>query len=66
MLRWLARRLAQLLLYAGPVPRHVAFVMDGNRRYAERQGIARLDGHSHGYKKVRRGSGRVHRSPQSR
>ena len=52
VLALLLRQLVQLLLRAGPVPKHVAFVMDGNRRYAERQGIARLDGHGHGYKKV--------------
>lgn len=27
---------------------HLAIMMDGNRRWAEKQGLARLDGHSHG------------------
>jgi undecaprenyl pyrophosphate synthase len=47
------RRLVQLFLYAGPIPKHVAFIMDGNRRFAERQGMERLDGHRQGYKKVK-------------
>jgi ditrans,polycis-polyprenyl diphosphate synthase len=49
------RRLVQLLLYAGPVPKHVAFIMDGNRRFAERERMARVDGHREGYKKVMNG-----------
>ncbi len=32
----------------GPTPRHVAFVMDGNGRWATRQGLPRLAGHRAG------------------
>ena len=32
----------------GKVPRHVAIIMDGNGRWAEQQGLPRLDGHRRG------------------
>lgn len=35
------------------VPRHIAVIMDGNGRWAERQGEHRVMGHSHGVKAVR-------------
>jgi len=34
-------------------PRHVAIIMDGNGRWAERHGLTRLDGHREGAKSVR-------------
>ena len=33
----------------GPVPQHVAFVMDGNRRYARKSHIETAEGHSMGF-----------------
>ena len=36
------------VLSTGPIPRHVAFVMDGNRRYARTKGMKVLDGHVDG------------------
>ncbi len=44
---------ARTLLSPGPVPRHVAIIMDGNGRWAEQRGEIRLSGH-------RRGSSSVH------
>lgn len=35
-----------------PVPHHVAFIMDGNRRYAERQHLQTVQGHSFGYQRL--------------
>jgi len=35
------------------LPFHVAFIMDGNGRWAERRGLPRLDGHQSGVKNVR-------------
>lgn len=36
------------------VPRHVALIMDGNGRWAERQGRPRLEGHQAGTENIRR------------
>ena len=33
---------------AGSVPSHVAIVMDGNGRWANRQGLTRIEGHRAG------------------
>ena len=49
---WLRRALG-LLLLVGPTPRHVAFIMDGNRRYANKEHMDKISGHKQGYKKVR-------------
>ncbi len=35
------------------IPRHVAFIMDGNGRWAERRGLPRLKGHQSGVKNIR-------------
>ena len=37
-------------------PRHIAVIMDGNGRWAERQHLARIEGHRHGVATVRRTS----------
>ena len=38
---------------AGPLPRHVAIIMDGNGRWATRRGLPRVAGHREGVKAVR-------------
>ena len=35
------------------IPRHVAIIMDGNGRWAEAQGLTRVEGHRHGLESVR-------------
>ncbi|XP_065168866.1 dehydrodolichyl diphosphate synthase complex subunit DHDDS [Atheta coriaria] len=40
------------VLKAGPIPRHVAFIMDGNRRYATKENVATRLGHSKGFDKL--------------
>lgn len=53
MLHEVLQRIVQVLLrLAGPIPRHVAFIMDGNRRFAEQESMQRIDGHAAGYRKV--------------
>ncbi len=37
-----------------PLPNHVAIIMDGNGRWAERRGLPRLDGHRAGVDNIRR------------
>ena len=49
---WCLNQLRELLIGAlrqGPVPKHVAFVMDGNRRYAKNHRIETIEGHNLGF-----------------
>lgn len=45
--------LKEQILKTGKVPRHIAFIMDGNGRWAHRRGLPRIAGHSKGVKTVR-------------
>lgn len=45
-------RLAINALQAGPVPRHVAFIMDGNRRFAKKLNVENRLGHVAGFEKL--------------
>jgi len=40
-------------ILAGPIPRHVAVIMDGNGRWATGRGLPRVAGHGEGVKAVR-------------
>ncbi|KAK5641139.1 hypothetical protein RI129_009686 [Pyrocoelia pectoralis] len=40
------------VLKCGPIPQHVAFIMDGNRRYAKQQQIDKQTAHSRGFDKL--------------
>jgi hypothetical protein len=44
-------------LQKGPIPQHVAFVMDGNRRFARSHGIETVEGHNLGFEALARVSG---------
>ncbi|KAG8451775.1 hypothetical protein GDO86_003827 [Hymenochirus boettgeri] len=48
----LVERLCANVLKAGPIPKHVAFIMDGNRRYAHKCHVERQEGHSQGFEKL--------------
>lgn len=54
---WALASVRGLLINAikqGPVPQHVAFVMDGNRRFAKKSGTETLEGHSMGFEALAR------------
>ncbi|EOD50126.1 Di-trans-poly-cis-decaprenylcistransferase-like protein [Neofusicoccum parvum] len=54
---WSIQRLRELLigsLRQGPIPQHVAFVMDGNRRYARSHHIETVEGHNLGFEALAR------------
>jgi len=48
---WLDRLLINILK-RGQLPRHVAFIMDGNRRFARRRQVRKIEGHSQGFEKL--------------
>jgi len=45
--------MAERRLDRNALPRHVAIIMDGNGRWAEAQGLTRVEGHRHGLESVR-------------
>ncbi|CAG2107419.1 unnamed protein product [Medioppia subpectinata] len=50
--RSLMERMAINVLKCGSIPRHVAFIMDGNRRYARRLDLSAIDGHKRGFERM--------------
>jgi ditrans,polycis-polyprenyl diphosphate synthase len=40
------------VLKSGPVPKHVAIIMDGNRRFARLKNIKKIEGHISGFEKL--------------
>lgn len=54
---WSINQLRELLIGAlrqGPVPQHIAFVMDGNRRFARNHKIETVEGHNLGFEALAR------------
>lgn len=54
MVRQRAEASARLGVPPADRPRHIAVIMDGNGRWAERRGLPRIEGHRHGVASVRR------------
>ena len=46
-------QLKERILKSENVPAHVAIIMDGNGRWARRQGLSRVEGHKEGINSVR-------------
>lgn len=40
------------ILKCGPLPKHVAIIMDGNRRYAKNHNLKKIEGHRSGFDKL--------------
>ena len=54
---WGIYHLREMLIGAlrqGPIPQHVAFVMDGNRRFARSHKIETVEGHNLGFEALAR------------
>jgi ditrans,polycis-polyprenyl diphosphate synthase len=54
---WALQQLRELLiatLKCGPIPQHIAFVMDGNRRYARNNHLETVEGHHLGFEALAR------------
>lgn len=48
---WLQKQFGELLK-VGNLPKHVAIIMDGNRRYAKSRNIQKIEGHLSGFEKL--------------
>eukprot|EP00088_Acartia_fossae_P045507 TRINITY_DN49022_c0_g1_i1.p1 TRINITY_DN49022_c0_g1~~TRINITY_DN49022_c0_g1_i1.p1 ORF type:complete len:300 (-),score=6.64 TRINITY_DN49022_c0_g1_i1:95-970(-) len=48
----LLERLFANILRSGRIPEHVAFIMDGNRRFARQHNIEKIKGHSQGFERL--------------
>lgn len=48
---WL-QKLGVRIIASGRVPKHVAFIMDGNRRYAKKHNVQTYEGHSKGFDRL--------------
>ncbi|KAI0162940.1 Decaprenyl diphosphate synthase-like protein [Pestalotiopsis sp. NC0098] len=56
-LEWVLKNARELLigtLRQGPIPQHVAFEMDGNRRFAQNHHIEAIEGHNLGFEALAR------------
>jgi ditrans,polycis-polyprenyl diphosphate synthase len=47
-----AQKLFGNIIKQGPIPKHVALIMDGNRRYARQNHIEQIEGHKSGFNKL--------------
>jgi ditrans,polycis-polyprenyl diphosphate synthase len=47
-----SQKLFANILKNGPLPKHVAIIMDGNRRFARTHNIKKIEGHLYGFDKL--------------
>ncbi|KAL3881697.1 hypothetical protein ACJMK2_028101 [Sinanodonta woodiana] len=45
-------RFCERVLKSGPIPKHIAIIMDGNRRFAKKKSMDRAEGHLKGFDKL--------------
>lgn len=50
--RTLVQKFAGKIIKCGPIPNHVAIIMDGNRRYARETKVEKIKGHNKGFEKL--------------
>jgi ditrans,polycis-polyprenyl diphosphate synthase len=48
---WLQKQFGEVLK-CGQLPKHIAIIMDGNRRYAKSRNIQKIEGHLSGFEKL--------------
>lgn len=46
------QKLFAKILQNGPLPKHVAIIMDGNRRFAREHNMKKIEGHVSGFEKL--------------
>lgn len=54
---WIVDAVLRHTLYSlstGPLPRHIAFIMDGNRRWSRSHGMPVQEGHAKGFETLKR------------
>jgi ditrans,polycis-polyprenyl diphosphate synthase len=47
-----AQKIFGNILKSGPLPQHIAIIMDGNRRYATSKNLKKIEGHISGFEKL--------------
>ena len=52
-LNFIERFVCKILSHAN-IPHHIAFIMDGNRRYATRLGKKKFEGHLYGFESLKK------------
>jgi ditrans,polycis-polyprenyl diphosphate synthase len=47
------RKFFNAVLAFGPLPKHIGFIMDGNRRFAQKRSMEKIVGHTMGFNKLK-------------
>ena len=50
--RTFIQKITGKLLSCGPIPNHIAIIMDGNRRFAKQNKVEKIKGHDKGFEKL--------------